>query len=83
MSVVRVLGNTETVSTANSNVKSAKCVRLVATTSTLVTVYDTVSNTVTGTIVLLPNSETFLEKRGTDVISANASVFACGCGFRN
>jgi hypothetical protein len=37
MSVVRVLSNTETVSTANLNVKKARCVRLIASTSALVT----------------------------------------------
>ena len=84
--IIKVAGNTVAVNTTNTAV-SYKLVRILNTDTvpTLITVFDTVSNTQVGTFQIAPNADIVLEKRVTDVLTCNnaTKAFANPIGFKN
>jgi hypothetical protein len=85
---IKVLANTVTIGTSNTDVGKARVLRLLnanTSASRLITISDPVANAQVGSLQLLPNSEATIEKRSTYVIAANdaAGVTGVSIGFTN
>jgi len=75
---IKILSNTVTANSTNNNIFSAKVVYITTKSPILLTVYDTTTNTQVGSISLLGNTSVAIQKKATDVITANdASNCVC------
>ncbi len=72
-STIKLLANSQAITTTNNSIGSAKLVRIVNTdtATALITLFDTVANTQLGTITVGPSQELFLQKAKTDAIVSN------------
>lgn len=70
---IKLTGSGTTIGTANTTLSNAKCMRLrnTDTVDCVVTVSDTVANTILGTVQLAPSEILYLDKRALEVVSSN------------
>jgi hypothetical protein len=71
--IVKLLGNTETIGTSNTDIGGARLVRLLntGTTPALIFQFDTAANTQIGTLVLAASAEASVEKFPSDALTSN------------
>ena len=83
--VLKLLSNSVVVGTSNTSINGAKLVRLLAKSSVVVKVYDTISNGQVRSVEMLGNTVLVLQKRVTDVLASNdpSNVVACGVSYTN
>jgi hypothetical protein len=85
-STIKVLANSQTISTSNTNL-NARCARVLNTGAavSLITIYDTESNSQVGTVYLAPNEAVNIVLKSNNVVKANngTNVFATPISFTN
>jgi hypothetical protein len=85
MTTVKLLANNITLGTANNNINNARVVRIVNSAAGIATITqsDPVTNSVIGTIQILPGTEIMIDKRTGHFLSSDQSVQAVKCGYGN